>query len=267
MYAKQRLLSVPLTILLVVAVCTVLAFTPVVRVAVHISEDIASAIDPSVMRASRYGERHLNSRKAIFYDIARAEKFYREAVELDATYPYVRYQLARIEFLKGNLNTALYHINKEIELHGTNEPNAYYVRGLIEGYLGRYDDAIRDYEHYLEFDPTNWAATNDYAWVLLKAGRANDAIIATASGLQHFPENPWLLNTNATALYESGLYKEASIVARHAAEQSMFLTEEGWLQAYPGNAPTTATEGIVTLQRSIAHNRFLIDKVTSGQAR
>src|SRR6185295_728743 len=73
-------------------------------------EDAMFAFDHSTSRAELYGERHLSSHD-VAYDIDRAEYFYTELAKIDATYPYVNHQLARISFLRGNFNTALFYIN------------------------------------------------------------------------------------------------------------------------------------------------------------
>ena len=192
------------------------------------------------------------------YDIETSEYFFNEALGLDPRYPYGQHQLARIDFLKGKFHSALWRINKELETNSSPSISSFYVRGLIEGYMGRYDEAAADYERFLEANPTNWAAINDYAWVLLKAGRAEDAAIATLKGLEVHPSNPWLLNTNAIALYELGYLPEARRQARAAVKAVSDITEEEWLVAYPGNDPRSAQDGIHALQDSIMRNMHTI---------
>lgn len=221
-------------------------------------EDIAFLLAPSGARAAAFGDMHFGASAAI-YDIDRAEYFYQKAAALDPQYPYVYHQLARIEFLKGNFNTAVFYINKQIELHGDTAPSSYYVKGLIEGYMGRYADAAKDYEHYLSLVPPNWAGMNDYAWVLLKAGRAADAVPETQRGLVLFPDNAWLLNTSAIGLFETGKLKEALAHAKAAVEASGKITESQWLTAYPGNDPKVAQEGIATLRKSSEDNMHMIE--------
>ena len=88
----------------------------------------------------------------------RAEIFFQRAVQLDPHLPYVFHQLGRIAFLEGDFNLALSYINTQIDLEGSTTPNSYYMRGLIEGYMGDYTDAETDYVHYLKYDPIDWAA-------------------------------------------------------------------------------------------------------------
>ncbi len=175
---------------------------------VDLSEDIMYALHPSPERAFAYGERHFSAGDVAEYDIVRAGYFFNEAAKKDPTIPYLYHELARIDFLRGDFTAALARINFQISMQGDKTPNSYYVRGLIEGYMGDYDASAKDYEHFLKFDPNNWAALNDYAWVLLKADRPGDAAEAAEKGLALFPNNAWLLNTDATALYETHDYAD-----------------------------------------------------------
>ena len=125
--------------------------------------------------------------------------------------------------------------------------------------MGIYDSAAKDYEYFLKFDPHNWAAINDYAWVLLKAGRAKEAAKATEEGLKYFPNNPWLLNSSAIALYEVGDLQKARTRALHAWETVQKVEEREWLHSYPGNDPAIAGQGIATFRRAVQENMHTIE--------
>ena len=224
----------------------------------NLYEDAAWDLSPSAERAFAYGERHFNGQDKAAYDVDRAEYFFREAVKLDPSLVYVHHELARIHFLRGHFWDAMAQINTQIEEHGDDTPNSYYVRGLIEGYMGNYADSARDYEHFLKFDPRNWAGINDYAWVLLKAGRAKDAKVATDEGLKYFPDNPWLLNSSAIALYEMGKLKEADVQVKKAWTAVQKVKEPEWLRSYPGNDPAIAGQGIATFRKSVQENMHSI---------
>lgn len=217
------------------------------------------AANPSAQRAFEYGERHFDAQDAGEYDIARAEYFFQKAALLDPTLPYLNHELARIEFLKGNFPQALALINLQIALHGDQTPNSYYIRGLIEGYAGDYDASVRDYAHFIESDPHNWAAINDYAWVLLKANNPLQAASVTGTALNSFPHNAWLLNTNATALYEVGNLQQALVKVRAAAAESQKLGASDWLHAYPGNDPRIAASGIEAFKAATLSNMHTIE--------
>ncbi len=222
-------------------------------------EDITYRLDPSPARALSYGEAHFNSKDPSQYDVDRAEYFFHKAALLDPTLPYLYHELARIEFLKGNFPNALSLINLQIALHGDKTPNSYYIRGLIEGFAGDYDAAARDYAHFLEIAPPNWAAINDYAWVLLKSGNPLQAASVTGLALNSFPHNAWLLNTNATALYEIGDREQALVKARAAVVESRKLGPADWLLAYPGNDPRIAESGIGAFKAATLSNMHTIE--------
>jgi tetratricopeptide (TPR) repeat protein len=251
--------------LFITGVALVVVFArPLYLFTVETYETLMLQLYPSAARASMYGARHLDAQYPLFYDISAADYFYNQAALYDPKYPYVAHQLARIAFLRGQLVRALAEIDWEIEQHGDTEPNTYYIRGLIEGYMGKYDDAIKDYQHFLDSDPHNWATMNDLTWVLLKANRPKEAVDMTERGLKDFPDNPWLLNNSAIALHETGEDSKALERAQKAVLAANSITEAEWLHAYPGNNPVTASEGIATLQKSAEDNLRAIQAVIAS---
>lgn len=221
-------------------------------------EEIMMAFAPSAERAFEYGTAHFDAKHADDYDLARAEALFSAAESIDPDYPYLNHQMARIAFLKGNFHTALTYIDREIQLHGSTNSNAHYVRGLIKGFMGDYEGAAQDYETYLRTDPKNWAAINDYAWVLLKDRRYKEALIALDWGLIYWPENPWLHNSRATALFELGRLEDARDAAEAASRAVADLSEADWLQAYPGNDPLIAPSGIAAFKKAVGENMHTI---------
>jgi tetratricopeptide (TPR) repeat protein len=230
----------------------------------RLREDIVLARHPSAETAFAYGSAHFNAMDARSYDIARAEAFYTKAALLDPDMPYVFHELARIAFLRGDFGRALDLIDIQIIKHGESAANSYYVRGLIEGYMGKYEAAEADYAYFLQKDPDNWAAMNDYAWILLKAGKTEDALRVTARGVSVYPENPWLLNSLSIAQYELGSLADALDTAHRAVAASQNITREQWLTAYPGNDPRTAAEGIASLQQSALANMHRIEMAVAA---
>ena len=217
------------------------------------------ALHPSGEKAFAYAERHFNAQRTADSSIERAQFFFAKAALFDPTLPYLNHELARIEFLKGRFPTALALINMQIALHGEQTSNSYYIRGLIEGYAGNYNAAVIDYAHFIEISPLNWAATNDYAWVLLKANNPLQAAAVTGLALNSFPNNAWLLNTNATALYEIGDVDQALIKVRAAVYESQKLGPSDWLLAYPGNDPRIAASGIAAFKAATLANMHTIE--------
>jgi len=223
-----------------------------------IRERVGYTFAPSAEAAFEIGQRHFDSSEPGRYDIDKAEGYLQEAYIQNPSLLYLNHQMARIAFLRGKFHTALWYIDKEIKLQGESFPNAYYMRGLIQGYMGRYEEAAADYGFFLTSHPESWAGLNDYAWVLLKAGRPQEAADATERGLANFPNNAWLLNTSAIAHYESGniaLAQERIDAAAIAVEN---ITEAEWLKAYPGNDPKIARVGIDTLRASTQQNMHTI---------
>lgn len=217
-------------------------------------EDVAFALNPTAARAFAYGEAHLSAPDSSMYDINRAQYYFEQAAAIDPTYPYLYHELARISFLHGNFPLALAQIDVQIALHGDTEANSYYVRGLIEGYMGNYTAAAADYKYFIQFDPEDWASANDYSWVLLQAHQSEAAVQETSRMLQVFPGNPWLLNTNAIALYDAGDLQKALIQAEASVQASHTITTEAWLDAYPGNDPSIAEGGIASFQADALQN-------------
>lgn len=228
-------------------------------------EAVLLSLFPSAERAYAYGGRHLDGNNVALYDVDRAEVYFEKAISMDKEHAYAHHELARIAFLKGDFVKALSLINLALEYNDGSKASSYYVRGLILGYMERYDESADDYERFLDENPINWAAINDYAWVLLKAGRIEEAAVATLGGLRMHRDNPWLLNTNAIALYELGYLDQARHQARAAIKAVHSLDNEDWSLAYPGNDPFIAREGLHALQDSIMRNMHTIaDAARSG---
>ncbi len=261
--ARKKIVSIGVIVLVSLGVLVVL-YPEVAR---GVYEVVSTRLFPNADREFAYGERHFDTYKPEAYSIDLAEYFFRQAEKHDPKIPYLYHEIARVDFLKGNLHKALIEINIQIQRHGDKTPNSYYIRGLIEGYIGDYVAAAKDYERYLQFDPTNWAAINDYAWVLLKAERYTDAERAIVKGLTYFPDNPWLLNSYATALFELGKHERALVSAKKAQERMLHLTEGEWSRAYPGNDPEIAGQGVSTFRTAVEANVRTIEAAIASSTK
>ncbi|MBI5456762.1 tetratricopeptide repeat protein [Candidatus Kaiserbacteria bacterium] len=223
-----------------------------------IGETALFLVSPTAERAYEYGARHFDAIHARDYDMDRAVFFFKEAEKIDADYPYLQHQLARISFLKGDFANALRRIDREIENNPSPSLSSFYVRGLVKGFAGDYLGAIPDYQKFLESEPANWAASNDLAWVYLKANRPSEALVAIDAALSANIGNPWLLNSRATALFELGRLEEARDAARLSLYAVKGITKEDWLKAYPGNDPLIAPEGMHAFQSAVLANMHSI---------
>lgn len=204
------------------------------------------------------GTYYLDAASGNYYDFERAEQLLSEAVEADPSLDYGFHQLARVAFLRGDFEKALAYIDLQVAQHGGRTPNSYYVRGLIKGFMGDYSGAATDYRTYRQYDATNWAAAADLAWVLLRDGRSEEALSTIGGVLPLWPNNPWLLNSKAIALYEMGHTIEAWEAIRAATEAVQDVTPEEWLRAYPGNDPLVAAEAVEVFRRSVLSNMHTI---------
>lgn len=240
-----------------IAVLVVSQGAPIRAVVGHVFEDLALALDPSAERAYRYATKYFDATRPDDYDMARARELFETAHKLDPQLQYLQHQRARVAFLEGDFSRALSFVDAEIAANPSSL-SSYYVRGLIKGFTRDYAGAAADYETYLRSDSTNWAAINDYAWVLLKADRPLDALVALDWGLLSWPENPWLLNSKATAHFELGQLSLALEAAEKAERHVGTVTEAAWLQAYPGNDPLVAGEGVVALNDAVRANMHTI---------
>ena len=233
----------------------------------EIGEDLALLADPRADRAYEYGVKHFDAIDARQYDIDRSEDLFNYTLRLDPSHPYAYHELARIAFLRGDQEHALMLINKEFEVNPKPMPASYYIRALIKGYMGDYLGAADDYETYFKVTSANWAAINDYSWVLLKAGDPADAHHALSWGLAAWPDNPWLLANESIALYELGRVKEADAMVRKAQAAVGRISELGWRIAYPGNDPAIASTGLANFRAAVAGNLETIERATATSTR
>lgn len=221
-------------------------------------EDALFFFDRNEARAFMYGERHFNARTPSEYDMNRAQYFFTQTLTLNPTYPLAYHELARISFLKGNLPLALSFINTEFLVNKHPSPASYYVRALIKAYMKDYRGAAKDYESYFAATPATWGSINDYAWVLMKLGYPKAALAALDWGLIQWPGNAWLLSNKATALYELKDLKSAQVTALAAQKSVLSVSVGDWFDAYPGNDPLIANQGLDVFKKSVANNVDLI---------
>lgn len=229
-------------------------------------ERIELALHPSAATAFEFGQQYLTATTTAAYNVSAAEYFYKRTIALDPAYPTAHHQLARIYFLKADYERALAEINTELSIDQEKKnPSAYYVRGLIEGYLMDYDAAVRDYREYVKLQPERWEGRTDLAWVLIKTGAYDEARRVIDDGLSQNPGNSWLLSVRATVLFEQGNLPDALTTARLAKDAVDVITVDQWLTSYPGNAPAVAETGITTLKIAAKKNLDAITRAAAAQ--
>lgn len=230
----------------------------------YFQERIELALNPSADRAFEYGVRHFSPGvHSAEYDLDHAAYFLKQAVAIDPEHAQANQQLARVKFIRGDFHGAIANINQAITLQGDRSPSAYYIRGLIRGFQAHYESAAEDFAHYVRLNPSIWAGYNDLAWVLMKSDDYERALDVLSVGLEKFPENAWLLNSYAIALYETGDTagaQAAALLARDAVEK---LTPQDWSTANPGNDPRIAGEGLETFRNATLSN---LEKILSESA-
>jgi tetratricopeptide (TPR) repeat protein len=252
----------------IVIICAILwCVSPTIRMTARVYvEAVKLYLHPSGALAYAYGVEHFSDTNPQGYDLNAAKYFFKIAARDDPSLPDVYLELARIEFLNGDFQGALALIDTQILNEGDKTPNAYYMRGLIEGFIGDYPDSERDYAHFLTFDPIDWAGVNDYSWVLLKDGKPKMADAAISAVLKYFPNNPWLLNSDAIALSEMGDISAAKARILAASAALSTLTPLDWSNAYPGNDPAVAEEGLAAFKTAVENNMHSIESGTLAHA-
>jgi len=191
------------------------------------------------------------------YDLVKAEQYFKRALELDPRVPDAWHQLARIDFLRGYFNSALHKVNQQLELHGDSFMDSYYLRGLIYGYSGKFEEAEADFKTFIAWRPVSWAAHNDLAWVYFQAGEYERARQMAEEGLVLHPSNPWLLTMYGVSLLNVEEREKAHAVFERALKEAQKLTQNDWERAYPGNDPAVAGQGLAEMIEAIKKNLAL----------
>lgn len=205
------------------------------------------------------------------YNTGIAKKAYTKAISINPQILWGHYQLARIYFVKGDSIKALEYINKELFANPENL-RSLYVRGLIYGYRGQAGDlekAEADFRRFTGWVPKEWAGYNDLAWILSKQEKYEEAgeIIKQAfrevSGAE---VNPWLWNALGVAELNLKKYPAAADSFKKAKKLAENLTEKEWRISYPGNDPSTSSEGLAAFISAINENLYRARKLLKSNS-
>ena len=216
------------------------------RPAMFLASDASLALEIGNYYFNTYGDG--------IYDLAKAREYFNLALDLDPNVQNAWHQLARIDFLEGDFYNALKKINKQLEIHGDRLMPAYYVRGLIYGYIKDFKRAKKDLITFLKWDPKNWATHNDLSWIYFQMGDYKNTEKISREGLKWNQDNPWLLNALGVSLLNINSEKEARATLEKALENAKKITEKDWHNAYPGNNPAVARKGIQEIIKTIEFN-------------
>lgn len=221
--------------------------------------------------AVEIGNYYFNTYGDGMYDLEKAERYFKQALEIDSRAPLAWYQLGRIDFLNGRFFSAIEKFNKNIELHNSIENQAvmrtHYMRGLTYGYMKWFESAEADFLRLLGWHkdkpptPEEWALYVDLSWIYFQQGKYEEIEELTKEGLARFPDNPWVLNMRGLSLINLNRSSEAQPLFEKALEEAQKLTEEDWARAYPGNDPRIAAQGLASMITSLEFNFLLtVDK-------
>ncbi len=166
---------------------------------------------------------------------------------------WLNYQLSRIYFIEGDLNSAITYANKELRYHPEN-CRTYYIRGLAFGYLDRTDAAIQDFKKFNKCFLATWAGHNDLAWFYFQKGNLQDALATIEEVIRIYPTNPWIYNTYGTILMNAGRTEEALTALKNAKRAAENISDNHWGGAYPGNDPRIYEMGLGKMRATIDEN-------------
>jgi len=191
------------------------------------------------------------------YDLGKSEEYYKKALSLNDSLKSLHYQMARLYFIKNELSRARYEINKEIELY-PDFKRSHYVRGFINGYDNKLEEAESDFLEFLKWNKESWAGYNDLAWVYFRVGDYKKVLATADNGLKYYPDSVWLLNSKGVALLNLGQKNEARDVLTKALYIAESMNVDEWGAAYPGNNPEIYSDGLSAMRESIKRNIDLI---------
>ncbi len=196
------------------------------------------------------------------YDLVKARHYYEEALRNDpAGNSAAWYQLGRIDFLEGKFDAALYKFAKQTQYFEDQNPNVYYMIGLVNAYKARetkkeedWQKAEEAFQKFLTYFPDNPWGSTDLSWVHFMQGAYEEMKPVLEKALEISPHNPWLLNMYGLALLNTDKKTEASEYFVRAKEEAEKLTVEDWGRSYPGNDPNSWRAGLEEFLTAIERN-------------
>jgi tetratricopeptide (TPR) repeat protein len=197
------------------------------------------------------------------YNLARAQASYERALALDPGIEWVHYELARIEFVQGDLTAATQNLEIELQEYPQNL-RTLYVRGLVDLAENSPAAAEADFARFVAWAPTEWAGYNDLAFTLAQEGQYTQSEAEVDQAFKNVPganTNPWLWNSLGLAQLNELHYTQAQASFTKALTLAQQLTPTQWVRAYPGNDPTAADQSLGAFRTAVENN---LSKAKSG---
>jgi tetratricopeptide (TPR) repeat protein len=187
------------------------------------------------------------------YSLIDARSAYARVLAIDPAYPGANYQIGRTYFLVGDHALALMYLEEEERLRPT-FGKVHYMKGLVYGYMKKFDEAGREFRAFIAYDSFNWAGYNDLAWIYFSQGYYEDAEATAREGLAQAAGNPWLNNAIGVALLAQGRHTEAAPYFEEARSGFARMTPGEWGGAYPGNSPDEHAAGLAASLGAVERN-------------
>ena len=156
-----------------------------------------------------------DAREAIRYDSQRTAMYY-------LPYLHGMKNLAILENRKEHAETAVTIATQILGVNGISnddKANLLFQRAQSEGWLGKTDQAIGDFEEALKLVPTHFGARAALADLLASAGKNDQALAAYNKLVESFPESPLSYNNRGMFLQRQGKYDDAITDFTRAVER------------------------------------------------
>jgi tetratricopeptide (TPR) repeat protein len=176
------------------------------------------------------------------------------------------YQLGKIDFIEGHFDAAIYRFNQQRAHFGNTLPQVHYMLGLSYGYKALstksdadWQKAEKSFRKFMEFAPSSPWPRVDLAWVYFSQGKYDEMVPILEKGLEHEPQNAWLLNAYGLALLNIGDKVAAKRQFEKAKTAASELTVRDWGNAYKENDPSTWKNNLHKFERVIENNLQISD--------
>lgn len=146
------------------------------------SKEITSVVDESPKEASLSIDNQLAQeafidgiRAKLLEDYQEAARYFEKSIKLDPLNHAAMYELANIYFREGNFDMSLKHIKPAVQLDDRNKWYSLMYAEVLS-YKGQFVEAASVYEKLLKIYPTEFDLYFDWAFMLVKAEKLDDAI-------------------------------------------------------------------------------------------